>query len=178
MRAFCGFVVCLASMAQAQEATYRFSWQGGNGYTFEGALSFDAQRAGPIVRETDVTCFEVFGYRNEASIGEWNLSMLDGETTWRLHFLASESRFFVEGEDIWMPQAWNMRGDGRGCGPDGFGFNLGNIAQDICIDDQVVIASQVSPFQAFPAERDDAYRFGPNACHGPLLLGALEPPSN
>lgn len=163
----------LASMAQGQEVTYRFSWQGGNGYSLSGALSFDPGRSGPLVRETDVTCFEIFGFHAQEPLGQWNLSMLGSETPWRLHFLPGESRFMVEGEEIWMPQAWNMRGDGRGCGPDGFGFNLGNIAQDVCVDDAVIVASQVDPFQPFPALRDDAYRFGPKACHAPLLLGSL-----
>ena len=89
----------------------------------------------------------------------------------RLNFVAPESRFMVEGESEWMPQAWNMRGDGSGCGLGGFGFNLGNIAQDICVDDEVVVDSQIDPFKPFPAIRAQSFPFVSGACHGPLLLG-------
>ncbi len=162
---------CWPVSAAAEEVTYRFEWEGANGYRLEGALAFDRKQAGPLVRETDVTCFEIAGYLDDAPLGRWDLSMLLPDTAWRLNFVAPESRFMVEGEGAWMPQAWNMRGDGSGCGQGGFGFNLGNIAQDICINDQVIEDSQVSPFKSFPATRFDDHSFSPRACHGPMLLG-------
>lgn len=165
---------CLAQPALPENVIYRFNWDGANGYRLEGALSFDRTQSGPLVREGDVTCFEISGFKDETPLGRWNLSMLLPDTPWRLNFFAPESRFLVEGDGAWMPQAWNMRGDGAGCGKDGFGFNLGNIAQDICLNDQVVIASQIDPFQPFPAERVQSHTFGAGACHGPMLLGALD----
>ena len=165
----------MATSAVAEEAIYRFGWTGAGGYRLQGAMAFDGKNAGPVVRETDLTCFEIAGFKDDAPLGRWDLSMLAPDTSWRLHFFAPESRFLVEGEFTWMPQAWNMRGDGSGCGPGGFGFNLGNIAQDICVDDQVVLESQADPFQPFPAAQDPDYQFTQGACHGPLLLGALPP---
>ena len=161
----------LALPVEAEEVIYRFEWQGANGYRVVGALAFDRRTSGPLVRETDVTCFQIEGYLEEKPLGRWDLSMLLPDTPWRLNFVAPESRFMVEGESEWMPQAWNMRGDGSGCGLGGFGFNLGNIAQDICVDDEVVVDSQIDPFKPFPAIRAQSFPFVSGACHGPLLLG-------
>ena len=159
----------------AEAGIYRFDWQGGAGYRLEGAIAFDPDRALGIVTAADVTCFEIFGFHEEKPLGYWHLGLLTEETAWRLHFLPADQRFLDEGDGIWMPQAWNMEGDGYGCGPGGLGFNLGNVAQDICVDAQLIEQSQVSPFQTFPAEPAPDHRFSSGACMGPLLLGALRP---
>ena len=75
-----------------------------------------------------------------------------------------------------MPQAWNMDGGGYNCGQGGFGFNIGDFAQDICVDNTLIQASQIDPHTPLGAERDDAHTFGPQACLAPMLLGALMPP--
>ena len=159
-------------LLSASEAIYRFAWEGEGGYSMQGAMAF---KEGPvIVRRWDVTCFFIEGFHEGERIGGWNLSMLRPSTFWRLHFDALNGAFLVEGQGVAMPQAWNMAGDGSGCGQGGFGFNLGNIAQDICLNNEVVLASQKDPFAPFPAVRDQNYIFPGGACGAPLLLGALD----
>lgn len=163
-----------AAPAWASEAIYRFDWVGGDGYSMTGAVSFDAANARGLLTQDDVICFEISGFRNGARIGGWRLSQKTDTTPWRLHFLPSQDRFLVVGDGIPMPQAWNMDGDGLGCGKDGFGFNLGNIAQDLCLDETLLESSQVDPLRPFPATRVARHDFGDGACQGPLLLGALD----
>jgi hypothetical protein len=161
--------------AQAAEAeTWTFTWEGAGGYSVRGALSFSAMAASrPIVTAEDVECFEIAGLRDEAPVGYWGLRMKGDETDWRLHFVPSQGAFVVEGLGIDMPQAWNMDGAGTSCGAGGFGLNIGDQAQDLCIDGALIWESQVSPFQPFPATRDDDYAFGEMACRPAMLLGAL-----
>ncbi len=171
---FCALI--WASVAQAEPRSYRFLWEGASGYWLEGAIHFDANDAFEgLIREWDVTCFEIQGYRGDQSLGRWALGDLLDTTAWRLHFDLTYEEFLVVGGGYSMPQAWNMHGGGSGCGTDGFGFNLGNIAQDVCVDDQVVVESQADPAQPFPTSRDDSYQFPPDACYGPDLLSALRP---
>jgi hypothetical protein len=70
-----------------------------------------------------------------------------------------------------MPQAWNMDGFGRNCGPGGFGFNIGGAAQDICVDGRLIVASQVPPPTPLAATPAPGLSFPPDACSGELLLG-------
>lgn len=166
-------LACLwAGPLWASETTFRFEWQGEGGYSMQGALAFPDDLW--LVRERDVTCFVIEGFHDGRQIGRWDLSMKTAWSIWRLHFNAQQGAFFVEGEGAQMPQAWNMAGDGSGCGQGGFGFNLGNVAQDICLDDKVVLASQKDPFAPFPAVRDPNYVFPPGACGGELLLGSWQ----
>lgn len=161
----------LAGPLWAEEAIYRFEWTGQGGYSMRGALAFEPGEW--LVRERDVTCFVIEGFHEGQSLGHWDLSMKTEWSNWRLHFNAQTGSFFVEGEGAVMPQAWNMAGNGSGCGEGGFGFNLGNVAQDICVDDAVVLASQKDPFAPFPALRDQSYVFPRGACGASMLLGAL-----
>ncbi len=175
MRVLLVFLIfLLPGLAAANEAVYRFVWEGGGGYRMEGALAFDPAKAAEIVRESDLSCFQVEGFAKDESLGHLDLSKLGPGTVWRLHFLPRDNRFLVDGEWAWMPQAWNMHGDGTGCGAGGFGFNLGNVAQDICVDDALVIESQANPAQPFPAQRVQSFPFRSGACRGPMLLGQLE----
>jgi len=175
MRRFLSILLALgASAAQADTASYRFVWQGGGGYSVQGGLAINADQTGAgLVTEADVICFEIQGIQAAEPVGRWALGQLLPDTTWRLHFSPSVGAFFVEGQTIAMPQAWNMNGEGTDCGAGGFGLNIGNFAQDICIDGTLVTDSQVSPFQPFPAQRDDDYVFGPDACLGPMMLSAV-----
>ena len=136
-----------------------------------GALSFPADLW--LVRERDVSCFLVEGFHDGVWIGRWDLSMKTDWSIWRLHFNAHSGSFLVEGQGAAMPQAWNMAGDGSGCGEGGFGFNLGNLAQDICLNNEVVVESQKDPFAPFPAVRDPGYVFPSGACGEAMLLGHL-----
>lgn len=174
---------CLLSLAlapglpaTAAEQSYRFSWQGAGGYALDGALAF-ATAPGPagLVRETDLTCFFIEGRREGQVIGRWSLADLTPRTTWRLHFDPALPGFLVEGQGITMPQAWNMDGAGTDCGPGGFGFNIGNAAQDICLDGRLVTESQITPERPFPAKPAPGFAFPPGACRGPDLLSRINP---
>ncbi len=163
-----------APAAWSETATYRFVWQGDNGYAMTGALAFDASRVpGRFVREADAMCFVIEGTLEGEPIGRWALGMLNEQTSWRLFFDPVLSAFLVEGQGIRMPQAWNMNGAGDDCGIGGFGFNLGNLGQDFCRDNRVIVESRVDPYAPFPAVRDDGFRFPTDACKGPDLLSYL-----
>ncbi|WP_261395340.1 hypothetical protein [Salipiger bermudensis] len=178
--ALAGGLLCLSAGAtSAEEARYRFEWQGGGGYVMRGGMSFDADLlSGGIVMASDLTCFFIEGSRDGDPVGRWALSMLNEETSWVLTFLPQSSEFAVFGEGAMMPQAWNMDGFGTDCGAGGFGFNIGNAAQDLCIDGTLILASQVPPERPFPALRDDALSFPADACTGPLMMSALSPISS
>lgn len=164
----------IASPLSAQDvAAYSFVWQGGGGYTVQGGLAFDAALLGTgLVTQEDVICFAIEGIKDDAVVGRWALGMLTLDTTWRLNFSPVASAFFVEGQGLGMPQAWNMDGLGENCGTGGFGLNIGNFAQDICIDGDLIEDSQVPPEQLFPALRDDGFIFPQDACLGPMMLSA------
>lgn len=161
-----------AGAVSAQDATYRFEWQGAGGYAMTGAMSFDAALIGQrLVREADVSCFVITGTRDGRRIGDWRLGWLGPDTSWRLFFDTMRSEFVVEGRGVRMPQAWNMNGAGDDCGEGGFGFNLGNLGQDVCLSNRVVPLSRIAPEVPFPAARDDGYVFPRGACVVPDLLG-------
>ncbi|WP_229672966.1 hypothetical protein [Salipiger pallidus] len=167
----------LGGAAGAEDVAFRFTWEGGNGYEMTGALSFDsALLERGEVREGDLTCFVAEGTQGGASVGRWALGMRTEDTTWHMTFLPQQSEFAVFGPRYPMPQAWNMDGFGTDCGAGGFGFNIGNAAQDLCIDGALVVPSQVPPDQPFPAVRDDDVAFPPDACIGPMLMSRLEGP--
>lgn len=162
--------------AAAQSVAYSFEWTGSGGYAMRGALSFPADLMGAQrVFEDDVDCFVIEGYRDGQPIGRWALGMLTEETTWFLTFDPVLEEFVVWGPAAPMPQAWNMDGGGYNCGADGFGFNIGNAAQDLCLDGDLLVESQVMPATPFPAERNDAYPFPADACAGEMLMSALPP---
>ncbi|MBP0482284.1 hypothetical protein [Sagittula salina] len=171
-----GLMVALAAGAvRAEEAVWQFLWQGGGGYTVRGGLSYDASLVtGAVVRGDDLTCFFIEGLKDGGPVGRWGLAMLNEKTWWRLNFAPVPGAFLVEGMGVDMPQAWNMDGFGTSCGAGGFGFNIGNAAQDICIDGTLIVESQIDPFRSFPAERAPGLRFPPYACVGPDLMSALE----
>lgn len=169
-------LMCAAGAVGAEPVTYAFDWQGNGGYGLRGALEYNSEEIlGPFVTATDLTCFVIEGHQNEDPLGRWALLMLNEETTWRLHFDPATSSFLVEGDGVWMPQAWNMNGEGIDCGADGFGFNIGNAAQDICVNDTLIVESQVLPQTSFPATRVDRFGFPADACKTPAFLSMLWP---
>ena len=123
--------------------------------------------------ETEVQCFFIDGYHEGERIGHWALGRLAPETSWTLTFDPVASEFVVYGAGAFMPQAWNMNGFGDDCGTEGFGFNIGNAAQDLCLDGKLLVASQIPPERPFPARPDPGARFPSDACAGDLLLSAL-----
>lgn len=164
-----------ASAAAAEPVTYAFEWTGGGGYAVKGALHYDDDLVtGRFLREHDLSCFVIEGSKDGEPVGRWALTMLDEQTTWRLYFDTVTDSFLVEGQGIWMPQAWNMNGEGVDCGEGGFGFNIGNAAQDICLDTRLIIESQVAPERPFPAVRVEQFEFPGDACKLPAMLSLLD----
>lgn len=175
MRLICLAMVVAPMMAQADEVSWRFAWNGNGGYAVRGGMSYETTAIdGPLVTGSDVSCFFIEGTRNGETIGQWGLALLNEETWWRLYFDPVAEAFLVEGMGVDMPQAWNMDGFGTSCGAGGFGFNIGSAAQDICIDEQLIVESQVDPYTPLSAVRDDALTFPSYACEGPSLLSRLE----
>jgi hypothetical protein len=164
-----GLALSVPQIGQAE--TWRFVWEGSGGYLMTGALAFDSAGADGLVTEGDADCFVIEGSRNGLPIGRWALGMLTIDTTWVLSFDPAAGAFVVYGDNAWMPQAWNMDGYGTDCGPEGFGFNIGGAAQDLCLKGELLYESQVDAVRPFPAERDDAFVFPPDACIGPELIG-------
>lgn len=163
-----------AATASAEPVTYAFEWQGSGGYAVRGALKYNSEDVtGRFVVARDLGCFVIEGTHEGEPIGRWALTMLDEQTTWRLHLDPVTKSFLVDGEGIEMPQAWNMNGYGNDCGEGGFGFNIGNAAQDICLDNQLIFESQVDPAQPFPAVRVEDYGFPADACNMPDMLSLL-----
>lgn len=155
----------------AGDAVYQFRWDGAGGYAVRGALAYPSALDGQeLILDRDLSCFVIEGLKDGTPIGRWGLGDLDETTSWRLHFDPVRAAFLVEGDGVWMPQAWNMNGEGEDCGEGGFGFNIGNAAQDICLDGGLIVESQVDPYRPFPAERVARYRFPGDACLGPDLL--------
>ena len=153
--------------SQAQD--YRFEWQGGGGYSMRGAMSVAPGGAKGIVTQADVQCFEIEGFLDGEPVGRWALGMLNEETVWLLEFDPVRSEFLTPYATNSMPQAWNMSGLGDGCGPGGFGFNLGSAAQDVCIDDRLIVASQAPPPTPFPAYEVSGHVFSTDACIGAVV---------
>lgn len=175
LRAIFAMVFLCPIGALAQEQIYVFQWNGAGGYSMTGALSFDSRDlTGPMIMADDVQCFEIEGYVGDTAIGSWGLGQLTEKTSWRLHFVPSQPAFVVDGFWVRMPQAWNMNGAGSDCGIGGFGFNIGNIGQDLCVDNHVIVESRIAPHVPFPVIRDDSYVFGADACRAPMVLGALQ----
>lgn len=165
----------------ADAASWRFEWVGGGDYRMVGAFSIaeadlDAER----VRGDDLICFVMRGYRGDEPIGVWRITELTAETYWNFSFEPASGRFPVGGLSFGPDgQEWNMSGAGDGCGEGGFGFNAGNAAQDLCVNDVWVSASSRPAAEPMTAVRDDSLTFAPDECQGPALLsknvGAVAP---
>lgn len=136
----------------AQAAKFQFCWIGNSGYTMRGIIGFpDALLDTGIITERSVTEFAIFGFRDGIPIGSWSLDQLTPDTTWELYFDTTALEFPTGGH--WQDlsyQAWNANGEVNDCGIGGFGFNGGNYAQDVCIDNVWIEASSIDPDTPFP----------------------------
>ena len=130
-------LLCTALPAQAE--VYSFCWQGSGGYSVTG--TFEAPAIGRVTQD-DVTAFAITGWHDGVRIGAWDLSELQPETSWILSF-DTRTMSFPVGGGLGAYQAWNAGGGADDCGTPGFGFNAGNNAQDICIDDTWITESMV-----------------------------------
>ena len=147
-RAALAALLALALPAQASEtARFQFCWIGAGGYTMEGIIGFPAELLGTgIITEAAITDFGIWGYHNGVPIGSWHLRQRTTETTWTLFFDTDALAFPTGGHFLQESyQAWNANGQVNDCGVPGFGFNGGNWAQDVCIDNVWIEASSIEP---------------------------------
>lgn len=147
-----------ASPAVASNAQFQFCWTGANGYTMEGRIEFPtALQDTGIITEADVTDFQIIGFLDGVAIGSWSLDQRTAETSWTLRFDTTNLRFPTGGirsENSY--QEWNASGQVNNCGAvGGFGFNGGNYAQDVCIDNLWIEESSIDPNTPFFAQPMD-----------------------
>jgi hypothetical protein len=144
----------LAAQTAAATARFQFCWIGANGYTMEGQIEFPADLLNTgIINETQVTGFRIQGFHDGLPIGFWSLEMRTPETSWLLHFDTRSLQFPTGGSRSQQTyQEWNANGEVNDCGAEGgFGFNGGNWAQDVCIDNTWIEASSIDPSTPLPA---------------------------
>jgi len=154
-------LLAVSAASAASAASYEFTWTGANGYKMEGAFSIaDDLTEAKFIDESAIECFWVQGYRAEAKVGSWSVGDLTPETTWSFGFKPQDLQFQMSGNR----NEWNMNGSGRGCGKDGFGFHAGSYAQDVCINDRLIRASQVTPNTPMQATRNDKIKFKSGDC--------------
>lgn len=167
-----GLMLCLLpSVAGAVDV--EFCWIGDQGYTFAGRMTYpDTLADSGVVTEQDVTAFEIQGYHNGAKVGRWSLDMLTPETSWNLNFDPKAMQFAVGGDPYETEgQEWNADGFVENCGTPGFGFNLGDNEQDICIDGRYYQESGIDRFTPLPA-----YPVGDGpACPPDDMISLLDP---
>ena len=124
----------------------------------EGQIEFpDALMNTGLITEADVTDFQIQGFRDGLPVGFWSLDMLQPETSWILSFDTTTLSFPMGGSRNELTyQEWNANGEVNDCGAtSGFGFNGGNWAQDVCIDNTWISDSSIdpsTPLQAYPMD--------------------------
>jgi len=132
----------------ANAAQFQFCWVGANGYTMEGQIEFPDEYADTgLITEAEVTGFKIIGLIDGVAVGSWNLNQLTPDTSWTLRFDTATLRFPTGGirpENSY--QEWNASGQVDDCGAvGGFGWNGGNYAQDVCINNTWVEDSSIDP---------------------------------
>lgn len=145
------FPIALATLiasAPAHAAQFQFCWVGANGYTMEGQIGFpDEYLDTGIITETDVTDFQIIGLIDGVAVGSWNMDQAVAQTSWTLRFDTGTLRFPTGGirqENSY--QEWNADGQVANCGGvGGFGWNGGNYAQDVCINNLWIEDSSIDP---------------------------------
>ena len=136
---------------QAHAADYYFCWLGGSGYTMTGQMSVaPAALSKTIIREDDVTEFRIAGYLDGQLLGKWDKDDRDDLSSWTLHFDPARNAFLTPMDaGLGVSQAWNADGTATDCGNPGFGFNLGNYAQDFCLNGVWIEESGMPPETPF-----------------------------
>jgi hypothetical protein len=150
-----------AAVPSDDAARFQFCWTGANGFTMEGIIGFPAELLGTgIITQAEITEFAIWGYHNGLPIGSWNMADRTTETSWTLFFDTRSIAFPMGGYFLEQSyQEWNANGQVNDCGNPGFGFNGGNWAQDVCIDNTWIEASSIDPDTPLPAvSMDQALR--------------------
>lgn len=146
------FSIALSLVASnAHAADFYFCWLGANDYTMTGQMSLTPSAINkPVITQDDVTLFKIAGYLDGTLLGKWDMQTRADEASWMMHFDPARSVFMTPGDvGLGVSQAWNANGDADDCGNPGFGFNLGNYAQDFCLNGQWVEASGMPPETTF-----------------------------
>lgn len=136
----------LAAGPVAAETRY-ICWQGANGYAMTGSFSFPDNLTGGLVTEADLTDFRIKGWLDGQPIGAWDMREATPFTSWMLRYDAGRDEFRLGDTDTGLYQMWNAGGSADDCGTPGFGFNAGNNAQDLCLNDTWVVDSMVDPMR-------------------------------
>ncbi|KQI71676.1 hypothetical protein AN191_11875 [Loktanella sp. 5RATIMAR09] len=147
-----GVAVALSLLANsAHAADFYFCWQGANGYTMTGQMSIrPAALNKPLITQDDVTLFRIAGYQDQQLLGKWDMDTRRDGASWFLNYDPARSVFLTPGEmGLGVSQAWNADGTAMDCGDPGFGFNLGNYAQDFCLNGRWVEESGMPPETPF-----------------------------
>ncbi len=146
-------IAAISIATPLQAARFQFCWIGGGGYTMEGIIEVPDDLVGTgIINETQVTGFRIYGFHNGIPVGSWTLEQLTPQTTWTLSFDTTKLEFPTGGERLLNRyQAWNANGAVNDCGVGGFGFNAGNWAQDVCIDNTYIDVSSIDRYTPLPA---------------------------
>ncbi len=134
--------------APAHAARFQFCWVGANGYTMEGQIEFpDALLNTGLISEAEVTDFQIIGFRDGVALGSWSLDQRTAGTSWLLRFDTDSLHFPTGGSrSADSYQEWNANGQVNNCGAvGGFGWNGGNYAQDVCIDNVWIEDSSIDP---------------------------------
>jgi hypothetical protein len=141
-------LLLLPAATPGHAAQFQFCWVGANGYTMEGRIGFpDSLQGTGLITEAEVTSFQIIGRIDGVAIGSWNLADLTPRTSWRLRFDTDRLQFPTGGIDAQNSyQEWNANGQVNNCGAvEGFGWNGGNYAQDVCIDNVWIEESSIDP---------------------------------
>ncbi len=147
-----GLAMTLTLLAgQANAADFYFCWKGENGYTMTGQMDINPVALNkPVITEDDVTLFKIAGYQGGILLGKWDMVTRADDASWILHFDPARSAFLTPGDaGLGVSQAWNADGTATDCGNPGFGFNLGNYAQDFCLNGVWVEESGMPPETPF-----------------------------
>lgn len=142
--------VCLVANS-ASAADFYFCWIGSNGYTMTGQMTVNPTSLNkPVVTQEDVILFKIAGYQDAQLLGKWDMQNLQNTTSWFLNYDPARRVFMTPGEmGLGVSQAWNAGGEATDCGDPGFGFNLGNYAQDFCLNGTWVEESGMPPETPF-----------------------------
>ncbi|MGP1355779.1 hypothetical protein [Roseicyclus sp.] len=154
--------------APSGTSRFQFCWIGAGGYTMEGIIGFPSERLGTgIITQDDVTEFAIWGYLDGVPVGSWDMEDRTTDTSWTLFFDTSAIAFPMGGHFLEQSyQEWNANGRVDDCGVPGFGFNGGNWAQDVCIDNVWIRESSIDPDTPLPAQAMDQ----PLSCSAVLPL--------
>lgn len=147
-----GLTCALAIFAtNAHAADFYFCWQGENGYTMTGQMTIEPSALNkPLVTQDDVTRFKIAGYQEGTLLGKWDMETRAPTASWLLNFNPARNEFLTPGQaGLGVSQAWNADGSATDCGTPGFGFNLGNFAQDFCLNGVWIEESGMPPETPF-----------------------------